>query len=240
MANGSCNNLVLNGTKESSGSNLGPDIYCYLNSTSFTNGGAVNTTPTFIAELNDEDGINASGGGIGHDLQLIIDGDMAKTYTLNDYFQYDFGSYTKGTVAYSIPALSYGEHKLLFRAWDVLNNPSTAELTFNVVKGLEPVFIDVDCTPNPAKTSTTFRIVHDRANSEMDVRLEIFDTSGRHLWTYEQSGVSSGSTYSLDWDLTIDGGRRLNTGLYLYRVNIASDGSSYASKVKKLIVITHQ
>lgn len=240
MANGSCNNLVLNGTKESSGSNLGPDIYCYLNSTSFTNGGAVNTTPTFIAELNDEDGINASGGGIGHDLQLIIDGDMAKTYTLNDYFQYDFGSYTKGTVAYSIPALSYGEHKLLFRAWDVLNNPSTAELTFNVVKGLEPVFIDVDCTPNPAKTSTTFRIVHDRANSEIDVRLEIFDTSGRHLWTYDQSGVSSGSTYSLDWDLTIDGGRRLNTGLYLYRVNIASDGSSYASKVKKLIVITHQ
>jgi len=240
LVNGVSNGLVLNGSADSSTSQQGPAIYCYLNSTSFTNGGEVNTTPYFMAELTDEDGINASGGGIGHDLQLVIDGDVAKTYVLNDAFQFDFGSYTKGTVGYSIPALSYGQHKLLFRAWDVLNNSSTAELNFNVVKGLEPVFVDVDCSPNPAKTYTTFRIVHDRAGSQIDIKLDIFDTSGRHLWTYDERGVSTGNTYTFDWDLTIDGGRSLNTGLYLYRVSISSDGGSYASKAKKLIVITHK
>ena len=239
-ASGICNSLVLNGTEEQSGGSSGPSIYCYLNSESFVNGGEVNTTPYFVATLNDEDGINASGGGLGHDLQLIIDGDMSKTYTLNDYFQYDFGSYTRGKVGYSIPQLSLGQHKLLFRAWDVLNNSSTAELTFNVVKGLEPVFADVECSPNPARTQTSFRIIHDRIGSEMNVKLDVFDTSGRHLWTYSENGTPSGNTYTVDWDLTTDGGRRLNTGLYLYRLSISSDGSSYVSKAKKLIIITNR
>ena len=234
---GRSGSLVLNGKAGQSGSETGPSIYCYLNNEEFSNGDAVNQTPYFTALLNDEDGINASGSGIGHDLQLIIDGQMATTYTLNDYFQYDFGSYTKGQVGFSIPTLSYGEHKLLFRAWDVLNNSSTTELTFNVVKGLEPQIVSVECSPNPAKTSTTFRIIHDRIGSEMDVKLELFDTSGRHLWTYTENGVPTDQTYTLDWDLTTNEGRRLNTGLYLYRVSISSDGSNYTSKAQKLIIL---
>ena len=165
---------------------------------------------------------------------------MNKTYSLNDYFQYDFGSYTKGTLGYSIPALDYGQHHLLFRAWDVLNNSSTAELDFNVVKSLEPIFSAVDCTPNPATTKTTFRITHDRANSPMDVVIDIFDISGRHLWSYNESGTYSNNTISIDWDLCTDGGRRLHTGVYLYRVRLSSDGSSYISKANKLIVLQHK
>jgi hypothetical protein len=236
-ASGRSSSLVLNGQSEQTGSEAGPSIYCYLNSEDFSNGDAVNQTPYFVALLNDEDGINASGSGIGHDLQLIIDGQMATTYSVNDYFQYDFGSYTKGQVGFSIPTLAYGQHKLLFRAWDVLNNSSTAELTFNVVKGLEPQLVSVECSPNPARTKTTFRIVHDRTGSEMDVKLDIFDTSGRHLWTYSENRVSTDQTYTLDWDLTTDGGRRLNTGLYLYRVSISSDDSNYTSKAQKLIIL---
>ena len=165
---------------------------------------------------------------------------MAKTYSLNEYFQYDFGSYTKGSVGFSIPTLSYGEHKLLFRAWDVLNNSSTSELTFNVVKGLDPSNFDVNCLKNPATTNTTFVIQHDRTGSQMDVVLDIFDTSGRHLWSYADSGVSTDNTYTLNWDLTVDGGRRLQTGVYLYRVLLSSDGSNYVSKAKKLIILTHK
>ena len=234
---GRSGSLVLNGKAEQSSSEVGPSIYCYLNSENFSNGDAVNQTPYFVALLNDEDGINASGSGIGHDLQLIIDGQQTTTYSLNDYFQYDFGSYTKGQVGFSIPTLTYGQHKLQFRAWDVLNNSSTTELTFNVVKGLEPRLVSVACSPNPAKTKTTFRIVHDRTGSEMDVKLELFDTSGRHLWTHTESGVPTDQAYTLDWNLTTDGGSRLNTGLYLYRVSISSDGSSYASKAQKLIIL---
>jgi hypothetical protein len=239
-ANGIFSQLAMNGSASQGATGSGPAVYCYLNSASFVNGGSVNTTPYFVAELSDEDGINATGTGIGHDLQLIIDGDMNQTYSLNDYFQYDFGSFTRGSVGFSIPELSYGKHRLLFRAWDVLNNSTTTELDFNVVKGLEPVIADVECTDNPARSSTSFRIIHDRMGSQMDVVLDVFDMSGRHLWSHAESGVSTGQVYTIPWDLTVDGGRRLPTGIYLYRVRIASDGSSYASKAKKLIVLTNK
>ena len=239
-ATGRFENLVMNGKGEGSKIQQGPNIYCYLNSTSFVNGGNVNRTPYFVAEIVDEDGINAAGNGIGHDLQLIIDGEMNKTYSLNEYFQYDFGSYTSGKLGYSIPTLDYGKHHLLFRAWDIMNNSSTAEFDFNVVRGIEPVFSDMDCTPNPATTKTTFRIVHDRVNSEMDVIIDIFDISGRHLWTHNESGTYSGNTLTIDWDLTTGGGSRLGTGVYLYRVQLSSEGSSYVSKAKKLIVLTNK
>jgi hypothetical protein len=239
-ASGTCESLVLNGTEEGSGGASGPDIYCYLNSESFVNGGDVNPTPYFYATLNDEDGINATGSGLGHGLELIIDGNVSTTYTLNDYFQYDFGSYTRGKVGFSIPKLSLGHHKLQFRAWDVLNNSTTAELAFNVVQGLEPLFADVECSPNPAKQSTRFRVVHDRAGSEMNVKLEVFDSAGRLLWEHTESGVPADNSYSFSWDLTSGNGHQLNTGLYLYRVGISSDGSSYTSKAKKLIILTNR
>ena len=239
-ASGVCNQIVLGSSGSLPPNQTGPSIYCYLNSSSFVNGGNVNPTPYFVAQLNDEDGINATGSSIGHDLQLIIDGDMSKTYSLNDYFQYDYGSYTSGSVGFSIPELSYGPHKLLFRAWDILNNSSTAELNFNVVKGLEPVFFDVECTRNPASTTTSFRILHDRTGSNVDVVLDVFDISGRLLWTYSEGGVSLDNCYTVDWDLSVDGGRRLQTGVYLYRLRISSDGSTYASKAKKLIILTYK
>ena len=234
---GSTESFSLRSADVVSNDGIGPSIYCYLNSTSFQNGGKVNTTPYFFAQLNDKDGINASGNGVGHDLQLVIDGDPSMTYTLNDYFQYDFGDYTSGTVGYSLPALSEGEHKLTFRAWDVHNNSSVAELAFTVVRGLEPNCYSVECTKNPARISTSFVINHDRTGSEMDVVLEVFDTSGRLLWAKQETGVSTDNTYTLDWDLTTSSGSRLQTGVYLYRVLVSSDGSSKASKAQKLIIL---
>ena len=71
--------------------------------------------------------------------------------------------------------------------------------------------------------------------------LDVFDISGRHLWSHSETDVSStGNTLTIDWDLTVDDGRRLQTGVYLYRLRIGSEGSSYASKAKKLIVLTHK
>jgi len=240
IGHGANDSFTLSGSAGDASDVMGPSIYCYLNSTSFANGDNVNATPYFVAEIYDESGINSSGGGIGHDLELIIDGDMAKTYTLNDAFQYDFGSYKNGTVGYSIPALTPGRHKLLFRAWDILNNSSVAELAFNVVEGLGPNIINIDCTRNPATTSTSFRIIHDRAGCNLDALIEVFDMSGRLLWTHAASGMQADNTMIIDWDLTIDDGRRLGTGVYLYRVNISGDGSSYTSKAKKLIVISNK
>ena len=111
------------------------------------------------------------------------------------------------------------------------------ELQFNVVKGLEPTLFSVDCTKNPATTTTTFIVTHDRTGSQVDVELDIFDMSGRQLWKHTESGISSSQAYTIDWDLTTTGGHRLQTGVYLYRVLLSSDGSTQASKAKKLIIL---
>ena len=237
LANGCSTDFIVGGTADNDNDSIGPSIYCYLNTPSFTNGDNVNATPYFVAQISDEDGINTTGAGIGHDLELIIDGEMSKTYILNDYFSYDFGSFTSGTVAYSIPTLEEGAHTLKFRAWDVNNNSSTATLSFNVVEGLEPQFFSVAVSENPASESTTFIINHDRAGSELDVEIDVFDISGRQLWNYSESGVASSNTYTVDWDLTVDNGVRLQTGVYVYRVRISSDGSSRVSKAQKLIIL---
>ena len=239
-AHGTEDGFTLSGSDETAMDSVGPKIYCYLNTAQFQNGSAVNPTPYFVARLTDADGINASGSGIGHDMQLIIDGDASKTYTLNDHFQFDFGTYTSGSTYYNIPTLEPGRHTLLFRAWDVLNNPSTVTLEFTVVKGLVPSIYSVDVSVNPASTNTTFIVNHDFSGCTMDVSIDVFDMSGRLLWTHSERGVSSPGAYTIDWDLCQDGGSRLPTGVYLYRVRVASDGSAEASKARKLVVISNK
>ena len=240
LAHGYCTNFIVGGTATVDNDSIGPSIYCYLNSPSFVNGGNVNSTPYFVAQITDANGINSTGNGIGHDLQLIIDGDMAKTYTLNDNFVYDFGTYTSGTTYYQLPELSVGKHTLKFRAWDILNNSSTVSLDFNVVRGLTPKLFNVGVTKNPASTSTTFIINHDRVGTTMDVDIDVFDASGRLLWTHHESGVSTGGAYTSTWNLCTDSGQQLQTGVYLYRVRVACEGSSQASKANKLVVISNK
>ena len=235
ILHGENDGFALNGNGEAQDDTIGPSIYCYLNSRTFSNGDKVNTTPYFVAELYDDSGINASGSSVGHDLELIIDGEMSKTYVLNDYFTYDFGDYRSGSVGFSIPELGEGQHRLLFRAWDVLNNSSVSELVFNVVKDFESGNFNVTCTRNPASESTSFVITHDRVGSQLTVALDVFDLSGRQLWKHTEQGIPSGNTYTVDWDLRISGGSRLQTGVYLCRFQL--DGGS--SKTVKLIVLSN-
>lgn len=236
VVNGYCNSFTVGGSDIADNDSIGPSVYCYLNSPTFQNGDRVNPTPYFVAEITDRDGINAAGAGVGHDMQLVIDGKTELTYTLNDNFQYDFGSYTTGSTYYCLPELEEGEHRLKFTAWDILNNPTTQELRFRVARGLKPTF-SISCTNNPATTSTTFVIANDRTGSNVDVRIEVLDMSGRLLWRHDESGVSMASAYTVDWNLKLDNGQQLDTGVYLYRVRLASDGASRMSKAKKLIVV---
>lgn len=237
-ANGSNDCFTIGNSDIADNDTIGPYIYCYLNTPQFVNGDKVNTTPYFVAEISDDSGLNTTGNGIGHDLELIIDGEMSMTYNLNDYFEYDFGSYTSGITSYNLPELSEGLHKLKFRAWDILNNSSTAELSFNVETGLQPNIFSVGVTDNPAHESTTFIINHDRNGSPMDVDVELYDMSGRQIWKHSANGITTESAYTLDWDLTLSNGQPLQTGVYIYRVRISNEGSTSTSKAQKLIIIT--
>ncbi len=234
-ANGYSEDFTVGGVSDN-GDSDGPQIYAYLNTEDFQNGDKVNATPYFVAQLEDESGISYSGNGIGHDLQLTIDNNAATTYTLNDYYTTVFGDYTQGTVAYSIPELDNGPHSLTFRAWDVLNNTNTASLDFVVDNSLKPEIFNVALSHNPATTSTDFIISHNRAGSECDIVIEVFDFAGRRMWLHQERSVSGTGQYSVSWDLRSNGGGRLFAGVYLYRVALSSGDSKWVSKSQKLII----
>ena len=229
-AHGENESFELIGSSTALTDSIGPSVYCYLNSKNFKNGDKVNTTPYFIAELYDDSGINASGSSIGHDLELIIDGDMNQTYNLNNYFEYDFGDYRSGSIGFSIPQLSIGTHKLLFRAWDILNNSTTTELLFEVSEDAGAGEFNVTCTQNPASTNTQFVITHDRPGSELKVTLDVFDLGGRQLWRQTDTVMATNDTVTIDWNLNVAGGSRLHTGLYLCRLTL-NDGDSKTIKL---------
>lgn len=236
-AHGEFSKFNISGGEQLPNDSIGPSIYCYLNSTSFVNGATVNSTPFFVAEVYDEDGVNVSTGGIGHDMQLIIDGQPSRTYSLNDNFQFDFGSYTTGQAYYVIPKLDPGQHTLRFRAWDIHNNPSVASLSFVVSEDVAPKISHMYATPNPASDSVSFIVSHDMPGSELYVAIDVMDATGRLLWTTSEYTTTSDSYYKFDWNLCLDGGVKLNTGVYLYRVRMGNGASEKASSAKKLVVV---
>lgn len=214
---------------------LGPKIYMYLNTPDFEYGGTVHATPMLVVELEDEDGINTVGNGIGHDLVAIVDNALSQTYVLNTYYVPEFGSYTKGTVRYSLAGLSEGEHKLLFRAWDMKNNSSVSELRFTVDYSLKPDF-DITCQ-SPAKEQTTFIITHDRPETQLELDVAVYDASGRQVWIHKENGTSEGNVYTIDWNLTTNAGQRLQPGIYFFRASIASAGSKQTTKSRKIVIL---
>ncbi len=234
-ANGYSEDFTVGGSSDND-DDEGPEIFAYLNSENFQDGDRVNPTPYFVARLQDESGISYSGNGIGHDLLLTIDNNTQTTYTLNDYYTTDFGDYTQGTVTYSIPELEEGKHTLMFRAWDVLNNTNTTSLSFVVDSSLAPNILDITVSPNPATSNTNFIITHNRAGSDCDFTIEVFDYMGRRMWYHRETGSSSSGLYTIPWNLSTNAGGRLFAGIYLYRVTLRSGGSKEVSKSQKLII----
>lgn len=215
----------------------GPNMQLYLNTPDFVNGSKTNETPLFVAQLEDAEGINTVGNGIGRELTLIIDGMPSRTYYLNDYFTPSPGDYTRGTVNFSIPELPDGNHVLQFRAWDLMNNSATQSLNFEVVKGLRPGLLSIKSTRSPARESTTFILSHNRPGSTLDVTITVYDFSGRPLWIHTEKGMSADSDYHVEWNLCSNGGQRLAPGVYIYRGNIASGGGSESVRSGKIVIL---
>ena len=240
-ANGYSEDVTVGGSgNDLSTDNDGPIITAYLNHEDFSDGETVNSTPYFVAILEDVSGINVTSTAVGHDLELCIDNDPSTTYILNDYYESELGDYTKGQVAYVIPQLDDGEHALTFRAWDVMNNYSTVSFDFCVDSSLSPDLLSLSCSGNPASTSTTFILRYDRPGTECNFLIEVFDYAGRKLYTHSEQGTSSTGIYYIDWDLTTSSGMPLGTGVYLYRATVWTDDSKDTTDANKIIILRNK
>jgi hypothetical protein len=213
---------------------IGPEIEAlYLNSADFRNGDKVNETPFFYASVFDEDGINRTGGGVGHNITLCIDNQPARRYDLNNYFT-PGREYGHGSIGFPIPELPAGPHTLVFKVWDILNNPTTDSLHFTVVKGIQPALSDVRTAPNPARERTVFYLSHNRPESVLEVELRVYDLTGRIIWTHAET---SRSAQAIEWNLVGDNGSRVAPGVYVYQAVIRTPGGKETTLSKKLIVL---
>ncbi len=242
-AQGYYNNFTVGGTAPSSGNDgKGPQIKMYLNTPDFIDGDEVNSAPCLFVELFDENGINTVGTGIGHDIMAIVDNNKFHTYNLNSVYVPSVGDYRSGTIEYPLSQLDEGEHTLLLRAWDLFNNSSTDTLTFVVVPGLAPDFIDITVTPNPVQygQKATFVLTHNRPHGELDVTIELFNFQGVKLWQYSECMPSTGTQCVVDWDVTTSDGRPMPTGVYIYRARLSSEEGSEQTKTEKIIILNNK
>jgi len=131
-----------------------------------------------------------------------------------------------------LPLMAAGKHTLTFHCWDLLNNSTTSTLDFEVVPGLTPEIFQVYNYPNPVRNATTFMIEHDRPQVILETKVDIFDISGRIIFTINQSNSDN-----LTWDLKDSTGKKVQPGVYLYRISVKTTNSELTSKANKIIVL---
>ncbi len=231
-ANGIYDRFALGGTESTSIiDTIGPTIRLFLNDTSFVTGNAVNESPTLIARLFDESGLNGSDNGVGHDFQLMIDNDPNLIFSLNGRFISDIGSYRSGTIQLNLPELSSGQHVLSVRAWDVFNNSTVETIRFVVDKRQSPRLYDLEAVRQV--DSYRFSFMHNRPDVSIRVRCEVIDMMGRVCWA-ESVSMKTGETVSdeMVWNMVGLNGIRVPSGIYVCRVRVtdASGGESVISE----------
>ncbi|MBN1415912.1 MAG: type IX secretion system sortase PorU [Bacteroidales bacterium] len=240
-ANGYFNEFIIGGTNlDMYVDEIGPRIDLYVNDENFVYGGITDRNPHIYARISDESGINTCGNGIGHDIVGIIDGDATQPVILNDFYEADLDDYKNGSVRYPLSDLSVGIHSIKLRAWDIYNNPSEAVIEFEVIDKEELVLRNVFNYPNPAGSYTCFQFEHNKAGSDLNVTIDIFDLSGRKIRTLEENVAAGGYNSSpLEWDLKDRGGNPVGNGFYPYRIRVEDKSGHVSVGFQKLLIFRY-
>lgn len=210
----------------------------YLNHSTFKPSDAVGANPMLIARVSDDLGLNLSVAGVGHQMSVRIDGDQNFTDVASSFTPDDDGN-PAGTIFYQLPELTSGNHTVTLKVWDTGGNSSSASVEFFVNPDLAPKIFDIYSDANPATTEANFYVSHDRPDAMLDVRIEIFDISGAHVWTSETRGrADMYASAPVTWNLTNSAGSRVTRGIYLYRATISESGRK--SSLTKRIAVSPQ
>lgn len=238
-ASGYNTQLIIGGTSNNYGDDYtGPDIELFMNDTNFIAGGLTNANPNLFARLFDQNGINTVGNGIGHDMVAILDESSTSPIVLNDFFQYEANSYQRGTITYPFSNLEDGHHQLTVKVWDVYNNFSESHTDFTVVNSSQLTIQNLMNYPNPVVDFTSFYFEHNKAQEDLNVTLEIFDTQGNMVVSIQDQLKPQGFRYGpLTWNGTSSSGANLPPGMYIYRIVAQATDGMLSSTSAKLILI---
>jgi hypothetical protein len=216
----------------------GPEIKLFLNDTLFRDGGMTDQNPKLYAVIDDKDGLNTAGTGIGHDLTCWLDDDRDNTFVLNNYFENDFGSYRKGSVTFPFFGMVRGNHTITLKAWDNFNNSSEKTLAFFVEDKEAFILSNIINYPNPFTSETKISAGHNRPEEESEITIMIFDITGRIIRIIMSSSVPAGYQIApVTWDGTDAYGKKVGRGVYIYRISARTKGGETATASGRMIFL---
>ncbi|MBP1675040.1 MAG: hypothetical protein H6Q24_1178, partial [Bacteroidetes bacterium] len=236
--NGSYSGLVTGGFSSINNPDKeGPEIRLYLNDTLFRSGGMTGPNPSLLALISDKGGINSAGTGIGHDIKCWIDGDPSGSFILNNYFENDFGSYTRGSVTYDLSGLDPGSHTITLKAWDNFNNSNEKTISFFVETGGKLIIRNLLNYPNPFTRDTRISAEHNRPGEMLGITITIFNVTGAVIRILRTAVTATGYRLSpVEWDGCTSAGRRAGKGIYPYIVKITAENGETSTISGRMII----
>lgn len=197
-----------------------PMIMAYLNEPSFQNGDVVGNSPVLIIKLSDENGINVSKAGIGHDITLTLNDSLV--VVLNDYFTADLDDYKSGSINYPFTNLMSGNYTILIKVWDTYTNFSEKAFGFQVSAASGIKLTGLKVYPNPFDTDLSFELNHNRVDEDIEVIFRLLLTSGQQVGMFGWQYYNSESVIKESVISTRLGSLMVPGILYIYTVEIKS------------------
>ena len=204
----------------------------------FINGDKTSSNTELLTFLNDTNGINFTGIGIGHEIVAVLDKDAAHPIVLNDYFNADIDNYGSGMIKYPLFGLSNGRHTIRLKAWDLFNNSSEKEIFFFVSDYPTLAVNQIGNYPNPFRDLTTFRFNPIQNAGNLNVQIKIYTLTGLLVRTIDSDiQESNPGALAINWDGRGDQGQRLTSGLYIYHMKVTGENGASFQTSQKLVIL---
>jgi len=219
-----------------------PIVELFLNNENFISGNISCPNPILFANIADQYGISHSGGGIGHNITLIINDDFRNQIWLNDFFEYlpnDGTDTVRGRLEFPMFDLAPGRYHVRLRVSNVFNVSTDATLEFVVVGSENQIIGTLYNHPNPVRDFTRFYFTHNAPRRVVQWQIDIFDISGRFVTQINpvvppQESPSANGFAIITEELNL--GSSLGQGIYLYRLRVVFEDGSTAERTEKLVV----
>jgi hypothetical protein len=199
-----------------------PTLDIYLDTLAFSSGDYVSDNPILIVRAKDDYGINTTGSGIGHRMEVWID-DNSEALDLTSKAQALPGSGGLVEARQTLFNLSPGIHKIRSRVWNVFNEYTTAETYFRI-SGAGFIITDIYCIPNPMRNNTIIRFRHNQ-NQPFNATIKIYDMTGNLVRQIDMN-LSSVHTSEIDWDGLDMNNKQVSSGQYIIYLEANASGET--------------